>query len=70
MQHAIQLIKGICYLGLAGAAGYIAGDEISNRAERAKLREFCYVQQADALPDSPNEMQDLIIKYRCRNAIP
>jgi hypothetical protein len=70
MHHVIHAVKLLCYVGIAAAMGYLLGDEIQNRMQRTSLRHFCYVQQADELPDSPNELEDAVIQYRCRNAIP
>ena len=70
MQYVFYGFKFLYYTVLGGAIGYLIGDEIQNRMQRAHLRQLCYIQQADELPDSPNEMQDAVIQYRCRNAIP
>lgn len=50
--------------------GYIAMDEIQQRSLRSALREACAEQMAARMGQPSNEMEELVVKYQCRNAIP
>jgi len=64
-----QASKVLAYIILAGGAGFVLGDEISQRFERAKMRNACYEIQASQVMEM-NERIELSLRYQCRVNIP
>lgn len=65
----LPAFKAFAYVLLAGGAGFVLGDEISQRVQRAKMRNACYEVQAQQAMEM-DEMTELAIQYRCRVNIP
>lgn len=62
-------VKGIAYALLIAGGGYVLGDEIGQRFERASMRSACYNLQVNQVPQM-DELLELSIRHKCRVNIP
>lgn len=70
LELGLEVLKGFVYCLVGMCLGYIIGDEIQQRHLRAELRNACYEESVRRLGQDPDKLQNLVIEYQCRNAIP
>ena len=63
------VLKAISYALLIAGGGYVLGDEIAQRLERATMRSACYGLQVAQIPQM-NDLVELSIRHKCRVNIP
>jgi hypothetical protein len=62
-------LKVLCYSLLTAGVGFVLGDEIGQRLERANMRAACYEMQATQFP-ALDDLIEMSIRYKCRVNIP
>ena len=65
-----SFLKSLSLALVALIIGAIAADEFFNRLEIQEMRSSCYENSSASLSEKPNPMQDIMIRFQCRNAIP
>jgi hypothetical protein len=70
MLNLLYFLKSLSFAIIALVIGAIAADELANRMERKEMRSSCYENSSASLSEKPNPMQDIMIRFQCRNAIP
>ncbi len=65
-----SFLRSLSFAIIALVIGAIAADELMNRLERQEMRSSCYENSSASLAEKPNPMQDIMIRFQCRNAIP